>query len=499
MTSRKRERLWVVVALAALVGAGCRYTTKDVDVWKGTVKGPGRMVAVVLADKYDLPLRSYAALALVDMERGDVDGVAELLRTVEQLDPATRAKVVEGMAPGLVELMQAAAEQATPDHGPPPRQIRAKDAAFALLAHAEGGTRQKLTDGVVRWYTVDFNGRSLAGSYSAEQVMRTVGSAGAVVLVDALHARLPQQAIVKLAELIGQLGDDATKARAGEKLIQLEAEMRGPEFLAWLEKEITNTLPAGAQQDAAKTTKIAALNRDNFIEDGVLPAMKHLADQPKVAERLLQLAATPDAALAEQRTRALQALEGKAREEHLDRLLALALNQASPTSVRDYAFDRVGDIRSPRAIAPMWALVASPQDQRLRWRAGELVLAIGGNGVLGDFFLKLPAGDVSYEPEELDGYAGRMGQMTPLPTAALAGRLASPNWWDRVIALKYFQRKGDRTDEARLQALAGDATAVQGKGWAAGTTVGKVAQEAIAGLRERIGAGAQPAPKPNGR
>jgi hypothetical protein len=500
MRSLKPTRFWATVAAAVALSGGCRYTTKDVDAWKGTVKGPGRMVAVVLADKYDLPLRTYAALSLVDMERGDVDGVAELQRTLERLDAGTRTQVIEGLVPGLTKLMQADQAQSSADRGPPPRQIRAKDAAFALLGQAQGPTHQALSDAVVHWYTVDFNGRSLAGGYSAEQVMRAVGSAGASVLVNALHARLPQQAVVKIAELIGQLGDDAAKAQAGDKLVRIEAEMRGPEFLAWLEQEITGTLAQGGEKpDAARVQKAAALNRDNFIGDGVLPAMKHLADQPKVAERLLQLAATPEPALADQRTRALQALEGKVRDEHLDRLLALALDATAPTSVRDYAFDRVGDTRSPRAVAPMWALVASPTDQRLRWRAGELVLAIGGGAVLEEFFLKLPGGEAAYEPEELDGYAGRMGQMTPLPVAAAAARLGSPNWWDRVIALKFFQRKGGPADVARLERLVADSALVRGKGWGSGTTVGKVAQEAIAGLRERVGNGVPPAAKPNGR
>jgi hypothetical protein len=486
---------------AAALCAGCRYTTKDVDVWKGTVKGPGRMVGVILADKYELPLWTYAALALVDMERGDIDGVAELGRTMERLDPATRAQIVQGLVPGLAALMKADQAQSDPERGPPARQIRAKDAAFALLAHAKGETRRQLADAVVRWYTVDFHGRSLSGAYSAEQVVREVGgSSAAGALVDALQAKLPQQALVKLAELIGQLGDAATKERAADRLVQIEAEMRGPDFLAWLEQEIAVTYQAsGEKPDPARMKKTAAVNRNNFLQDGVLPAMKHLADQPKIAERLLQLAATRDPALAEQRTRALQALEGKVREEHLDRLLALALDQQNPTSVRDYAFDRVGDIRSPRAIAPMWPLVASAPEQRLRWRAGELVLAIGGNAVLEEFFGRLPAGDAAYEPEELEGYAARMGQMTPLPTAAAAARLDSPNWYDRVIALKFFQRKGDRGDLARLGRLVADGTPARGKNWAPGTTVGKVAQEAIAGLRERVGEAAAPAEKPNGR
>ena len=117
--------------------------------------------------------------------------------------------------------------------------------------------------------------------------------------------------------------------------------------------------------------------------------------------------------------------------------------------MQDYAFDRVGDIRSPKAIPPMWPLVTDAEKQRQRWRAGELVLTIGGSNVLSEFFAKLPSGgEVKYEPEELDGYAARMGQMTPLPTAVATAQLSSPNWWGRVIALNFFERKGTDADVA---------------------------------------------------
>ena len=112
-----------VVALTA----GCKVGQDDIDTWKGTVKGPGKMVAVVLADKYDLQLRAYAALALVDMERHDVDGVVELLNALQSLDAGTRDKLIEALTPGLVQLMNAPAAApaagATPENaiqGPPP-------------------------------------------------------------------------------------------------------------------------------------------------------------------------------------------------------------------------------------------------------------------------------------------------------------------------------------------------------------------------------------------
>ena len=481
-----RNLILGLALLGMTATAGCKVTENDIDHWKRTVKGPGKMVAVMLAEKYEPPLRASAALALVDMERQDVDGVAELQRALGTLDEATRLALVKTVTPGLIKLMNGSGKP-NPAEGPPTAQIRAKDAAFTLIPMADPETRTLLTNAVVGWYTVDFNGRSLSGNYSAEQVIRALGSAGATLLVDAMGAKLPQQALVKLAELIGQLGDPATKARAAKKIVAIEAEMAGTGFLGWLQGQIQEQLAAAGQKpDDARIAKAAELNRAKFIDEGAIPAMKHLADQPPVAGRLLAIAANTQAPTA-RRTRALQALEGKAKDPQLDALLALALDQEAPASVRDYAFDRVADIRSPRAIAPMWPLVQDKEQARTRWRAGELVLAIGGNAVLSEFFAKLPSGDVPYGTAELEGYAARMGQMTPLPTAVATGQLSSPDWWDRVIALHFFQRKGTQADIARMQALLSDSSGTEGTGWQKGDTVGKVAKLAIDGLRERLG------------
>jgi hypothetical protein len=183
---------------------------------------------------------------------------------------------------------------------------------------------------------------------------------------------------------------------------------------------------------------------------------------------------------------ALQALEGNALKEHLKPLLDLALDARNPAAVRDYAFDRVGDIRSPEAIAPMWALVQDANNSRLRWRAGELVLAIGGNRILSEFFSKLPSRRVTYEPEELEGYAARLSQMNPLPREAAKAQLSSPDWWDRVIAIKFLERRGTEKDTALLQRFVNDDTEVKGKRWPKGETVGKVAKAALTSLQERL-------------
>jgi hypothetical protein len=85
-----------------------------------------------------------------------------------------------------------------------------------------------------------------------------------------------------------------------------------------------------------------------------------------------------------------------------------------------------------------------------------------------------------------------MGQMTPLPTAVASSQLSSPDWWDRVIALHFFERKGNEADAVNMSRLLNDGTPVKGKRWESGMTVGKVAKQAVDGLRQRIGQGGQP-------
>jgi HEAT repeat protein len=424
-----------------------------------------------------------------------VDGVAELQHAIQRLSDDSRQSIIDGMVPGVISLMRGGDAATTEDGGPPPQQVRAKDAAYLLITHAQAETRTQLVDAVVGWYVADFNGRSLAGNYSAEQVVRSLGQRAATILVDALNAEMPPAALVKLAELISQVGDEGAKQRAGERLVEIEQRMESDEYLDWLKGLVREQVQAqSAEVDEDRITVVASLNRENFIKQGALPAMKHLSTLPVVATRLLAIASTSSTneLMTERRVRALQALEGGATREHLAPLLDLALDENAPEAVRDYAFDRVGDIRAPEAIERMWPLVQDAEKQRLRWRAGEMVLVIGGPAVVQEFFDKLPSGaEVKYEPEELEGYATRMGQMTPPPTDLVRRQLSSSDWWDRVIALRYFERKGTEANIPSMQRHTSDRAGVVGEHWERIeiTTVGQVAEAAITGLRERLSGG----------
>ncbi len=493
--------------------SGCQVDSDDVQQWKGTVKGPTRLVAVLKSDRYPRELRTEAAVAIVEMDRNDVDALALLRGALDDLrreDPGTSEAIVGGMIPRLEALLSEEPNEA--DKVPDPTQVRAKDAAYMVIPYAPEDSREALVRSVVGWYSADFEGRSLAGDYSAEQVTRALGAEAAGMLVDALHEKMPPQAMIKIAEIIGEDGDQETKERAGKRLVAIEKEMERASFVKWLSAQIRESIDAsGETADAARVSSLALFNRENYINQGALPAMRHLGDQAVVATRLLGIADTKPGPndgkawverLNARRATALKALEGHVTRAHLNRLLSIALDRSNPIEVRDYAFDRVGDIRSRKAIPRLWALVertgcsaasCSSSDKlgkRLRWRAGELVLSLGGPSTIKPFSQRLPASlGIQYEPEELEGYATRMSQMTPPPTSTVIALLDSQQWWNRVVALRYLERRGGEADVPAMKRLMSDEAEISGEGWSELNppvkTVGQVADAAIKALRAR--------------
>jgi hypothetical protein len=506
-------KIIVISATAALLLAGCKVDSDDVQHWKDTVKGPSRLAAVVGSARYAPELRTEAALAIVEMDRTDVDALALLKRSLDDLqsdDAAASEEIVGGMVPRLEALLAQAPDKAS--IGLDPIQVRAKDAAYMVVPYAPESKREELIRSVLGWYSADFEGRSLAGDYSAEQVTRALGAEAASQLVDALHEKMTPAAMIKIAEIIGDSGDADTKKRAGDRLVTIEKEMEKSSFVKWLSEQIQASLEAaGEPADAARVNALALFNRENYINNGALPAMRHLGDQAAVAARLLQIADTKPGPndtkswverLDARRATALKALEGQVSRPHLNRLLSIALDPANPIEVRDYAFDRVGDVHSRTAIPRLWPLVeragcaaagctsANKLDKRLRWRAGELVLSLGGPSIIEQFSQRLPStSGIQYEPEELEGYATRMSQMTPPPTSTVTALLDSQLWWNRVVALRYLERRGGEAEVPAMTRLMSDEVEVSGEGWSELNppvkTVGQVADAAIKALRTR--------------
>lgn len=498
-------RLAGFLVLSALLW-GCAIDSGDIEHWKRTQKGPAKILRVMEGERFPMELRAQAALAMVEMERTDLSALHELnlaFRRLESQSPEAAKELVSRIAPELSRMMAAAGD---PKEMPEPLSIRAKDAAFRLQAFADEELRLQLIADIIDFYAVDFASRSLLGDVSAEQVVRELGDPAANRLIEAMDAKMPPDALAKLAELIGEEGSDETKAKAGERLIAIEREMESKEFLEWLKEEFRKSqADREGELDEARVDSVATLNRERFIAQGALTGMRRLSDSPVVAERLLTIALAKPPADApeivaqiahEKRETALLALENRAKPEHLDRLLQIALDSDDSLIVRDHAFDRIAETGSKAAIPHMWPLVTTTSTddilKRLRWRAGELVLVLGGSSILQEFLSKLPQGArVEYEPEELEGYAARLSVATDPPDDAIRQIARSGGHWVRhVIAAYYLERRGTDEDRALLERLSNDRTATVGDGWTKRDpvlrTVGDVARGSLARLDERL-------------
>ncbi|MFT3925968.1 MAG: hypothetical protein QM778_25720 [Myxococcales bacterium] len=79
-----------------------------------------------------------------------------------------------------------------------------------------------------------------------------------------------------------------------------------------------------------------------------------------------------------------------------------------------------------------------------------------------------------------------MGQMSPLPTEQARRLLNSSNWYARVAAVDFFERKGGQEDVKRLDAVKSDKAPVKGPRWGKTKTVGEVADEAFDSAKQRL-------------
>lgn len=437
-----------LLLFAVLVAGACEVTPQDIETWKGTQRGPGKIVAVLISDKYPIPLRTQAAIALFEMNRSDTNALQELEGALSQIAAPERSQIVSGMVVRIREVLTASGER------PTDLAVRAKDAGYVIYQYTSGADQQTLQRALLDWVLVDFNGRFLLGANNTEKIVKTIGAPAAAALVAGITPA--QLAVEKICQLIMELGDPATKLAASAKLVET------------------------ARAQAASPTGIT---------EYVFLGMKAVGGRP-VVDYILELAAQDPPAEPEAASRhsaaqllGLAALEGHVAVTDADKLADIGLNSHLDLRVRDQAFDRLENLKNPASVARLWPLLEQ-DDKRLRWRAGELIMAIGGPATVPELLRKLPSGrNTEYLPEEIGGYGDRISEMNPVPLDAVRAALTAESWVARLIAVQVIGRRGGPQDLPILQQLVSDNTRITGEGWDAGATVGKEARAAIGRLQ----------------
>jgi hypothetical protein len=491
MTMRKGIRR---IAMAAAIGSatalpllsGCAVGQSDIHRWEGTEHGPGKLEAVLVHDKYSIELRKEAALSLVKMparggtrigqkilfekhktEEGEDRGPALLA-----LSKDARAKVIDLLTPELVAKITA----------PPPARlgdgrvaadpsIPYKDTAYALL-FGEGSaelvtnpeSRKKLETALIAWCNTDFDARIDNSSqlYGLEQVMRSL-KAPAVVGIPALMNEKAYR-VDRMATLVADLGDEATKAKGSEALVALGKRLESAE---WFEdqKKLVDAHNKEAKTPATpeQLKKQVETIQQRKLSEELFPAMKKLGGRP-VVEFLLAYAA--DGKKPEDRRKlALAALEGKidkTNKADLDRVFAIASDDATPDAARDLAFTRLGELPKDQIVPKLYTLF-EPKKWQVRYVAASLILKSIDAAAVPDFLAKLPATNKTKMAltEPLD-YGRNLNRILGAEKArALAvSNLDSKNFGAKMTALGVFWDAGKKSDASVLSPLEGDKTPV---------------------------------------
>ena len=443
------------LALAVGLGSvttGCRTTTEDVHRWANTAQGPRKLIAVLTHQKYPADLRVEAAMTLIRMKprggrRIGIQGSDEqpgLVDALAQLPRTDRAKLIDRLVPALAAEMKKPPPKA--QSGQPntaDTSFPYKDAAFALLTHdggsviAEESNRRALRDALREWASADFANRMDESSqiYGLEQVLRELKADGVRSLPELIDPGARR--IDRIADLVAELGDQPTKLRASQRLVQVAQEVASPR---WIQQKAPAVEAANKASKLNPTPEQFRAQLETYQEEELLrvfASMKKVGGAPAV-DYLLAFAQdehNPE----KRRAAALAALEGKLdknNSRHAEIALAIASAKDTPDVVRDIALLRVGEFPRKVVVSKLYELFGH-ENWKVRWVAAELVLKMSGPEHVDEFMEHL-------------GTAKGLAITEPLRYGALIGALkGSPA--PKELIDKYLQP--DHPVQARLSAF----------------------------------------------
>jgi hypothetical protein len=399
---------------------------------------------------------------------GDDDNQG-LMNALIQLAPAEREEIVTRMVPQLVAEIRRPPPRAQAGKPiPPDLSFPFKDAAFALLTHAEGSlvtdpdSRKQLELALAHWSSVNFAQRADESSqmYGTEQILKYLRTDGVRPLPQLL---VPDAKKVDLiARLVAELGDQSTKIAASERLVKIAAEV-GSE--GWLKRKAPAVEAANTASKLRPTKEQFQAQLEQYQEEElmrVFSSMKRVGEAP-VVNHLLKFAANKKQP-PKRRAAALAALEGQIdrnNSKQVDAVLNLASTAGTPDQVRDQALRRVGEMPRKLVVDKLFSLFRH-DNWKIRWMAAELVLNMSKTDQLAEFMRKLSRakGMALTEAWRYGTLIGQMkGDRKPLELVTEYARPGNPIQ-ARVSALGYYFENGTVKDIPQVAQYGQDDTRV---------------------------------------
>jgi hypothetical protein len=466
-----------LVAMAAGSAVGCRTSTDDIERWTTTSQGPRKLVAVLTHDKYPLELRVESAMALVRMapRNGRRTGILGsddypgLVDALESMPPADRAKIVSAMVPRLEEQMRTPPPKAQAGQpAPADPTFPYKDAAYAMLTHADGAlvqsdeNKKRLRAALTDWSMADFAGRMDESSqmFGLEQVLRYLGAEGVERLPEQIEPNARK--IDRMAELVADLGSEKAKLRASEQLVKVAKEIDSER---WIQQKAPAVEAANKASKLNPTKEQFQAQLETYQEEELLrvfASMKRVAGAPIVGY-LLEYAKNKNNP-EKRRAAALAALEGNLNRnnpEHIKAILDIASATDTPDTVRDLALRRVGELPRKQVVEKLYTLFSN-DNWKIRWVAAELVLKMSDTSHIGEFMGQIgrAKGLSITEPLRYGALLSVMkGTKKPVDVAKrYASRDNAVN--ARLSALGYWFEKGTKNELGEVEQYSGDRTKI---------------------------------------
>jgi hypothetical protein len=442
----------------ALFGLGCRTTAKDVERWGSTENGPTKLSAVMQHAKYDVNLRTRAALTLISMRPRDGRrvGIDRLIDTLQALPPRLRSDVLPKLTDALVEKLEAP----PPAEGAPDESIPYKDVAHDLLTYEGKGfiedpaQRARLEQALTRWAMQDFVGRIDAPGQRVgmSQLLEDLGPKSVTELPALLKPDAPKSG--DIVRIVAKVGDEATKRQAAVNLTEVARYAASAGWREARSKEMQSGNPEAFQKASSEAIQkhLMQLQEDEVLR--LFAAMKRLGQQP-VYDFLVAFAR--DAEYPEkQRVGALAALEGQvsaAGPAVLDGLWSLATDERTPDALRATAFVRAGEASREVLLERLERAILEGKEN-VRLAAAEVLLGKTDAGQVTSFldligrvdhlsvgeplrYGRLLGSIEKFDPHALDSYIKKRSA----PVAA------------RLTALGYYYAYGTNDQRSMLEGI----------------------------------------------
>jgi hypothetical protein len=401
----------VLASALAVAASGCAVSDSDVHRWETTENGPEKLYAIVTHDKFSWPLRSEAALSLVrirprngkrvgleylvigyDTPQGRVQGALGVL------GEEARRRVVDGIAPKLVEIIQQPVPPRTSEGAfvlDP--SIPYKDAAFALLSHepplaSTEQTKAELMAALTHWVQTDFESRidNSSQQFGVEQIMRFLGAPSVKTLPSVITENSTK--VDRACSLVADIGDDETKRRASEALVSLAKRIDSAD---WMDKQRALVLEANQKTKIAASPQQVNDQLKQYEEqelEKIFTEMKRVGGRPAV-DYCLSFAR--DKSKSEKmRTDALAALENRVDKNvagDVNLIFDIVKDDSNPDKVRGVAMGRLGELPKEMIVPKLYTLFDKKWQVRLD--AARMILKTISTRDVPDFMRRLPAND----------------------------------------------------------------------------------------------------------